>query len=128
MSATVITRADARVTETPNAVMTTLASPTQGGTSVSLWRTAMRPGQCGPVHTFDVDQVWHLLEGSAVVDVEGQAIDLSPGDTIVIPREAPRQVSTSGGALFVVSGKGAGRATPVTSDGPGEQVNPPWIV
>lgn len=37
--------------------MTTLASPTQGGTTtLSLWRTAMRAGQRGPQHRFDVDK------------------------------------------------------------------------
>ena len=59
----VIHRADQRRTETPNAVMTTLASPTVGGAGRSLWRVEMLPGAQGPEHSFDVEQVWTVLEG-----------------------------------------------------------------
>ena len=46
MTASVLLPAAMRRTETPNAVMTTLASPTQGPTGrISLWKIAMRPGQ-----------------------------------------------------------------------------------
>ncbi len=53
---TVIRRGQGRRTETPNAVMTTLASPTLGGAEHSLRRVDMAPGASG-----------------------------APGDTIVIP-------------------------------------------
>ena len=127
MPATLIARDDARVTTTPNAVMTTLASPTQGETAdLSLWRVAMRPGQSGPEHRFDTDQAWHLLEGSATVVVDGRDHELVPGDTIVIPRDVVRRISTDTGAALVVTGSSAGRATPVVSGGDGEPVAPAW--
>ena len=40
----VIRHADSRRTETPTAVMTTLASPSQGGAGQAVWRVDMRPG------------------------------------------------------------------------------------
>lgn len=122
------TYTDARTTETPNAVMTTLASPTQGGLSDhSLWRVEMREGQAGPLHSFDVDQAWHLLEGSATISLDEDRIELSAGDTVVLPAHSPRQISTEVGATFMVTGRAAGLATPLTADGPGEAVTPPWI-
>lgn len=125
MSATKIAHEDARHTETPNASMTTLASPTQGGTgSLSLWRTAMGPGQGGPLHTFDVEQIWHVLDGTATIVVDTESVDLSVGDTLVLPAGTPRQVRTDSGVSFVVCGPASGQATP---DG-GEAVSPPWIV
>ena len=50
----VIRCGEARRTETPNAVMTTLASPTLGGARQALWRVDMTGGQAGPLHAFDV--------------------------------------------------------------------------
>ena len=97
-----IPRSAARVTDTPNASMTTLASPTQGGTTVlSLWRVTMRAGQRGPEHSFDVEQAW--------------------------PAGLRRQIGTGSGATFVVSGQAGGSATPISPEGPGEPVSPAWI-
>ena len=61
----VIRHADSRRTETPNAVMTTLASPSQGGAGQAVWRVDMRPGQAGPRHVIDTEQVWTVLAGCA---------------------------------------------------------------
>lgn len=119
--------ASARVTETPNAVMTTLASPTQGGTiSLSLWRVSMRAGQHGPLHSFDGEQAWHLLDGTATVVVDDEAVELETGDTLVLPAASARQVSTKTGAEFVTTGLARAAATPITAAGPGEPVFPSW--
>ncbi|KRA29930.1 MULTISPECIES: cupin domain-containing protein [unclassified Nocardioides] len=129
MPAIKIARSESRVTETPNASMTTLASPTQGGTqALSLWRVAMRTGQHGPQHTFDVEQAWHVLDGTATIVVDAESIGLSVGDTLVIPAGAHRQVSTESGAVFVITGPARGLATPHSPAGPGDPVSPAWIV
>jgi quercetin dioxygenase-like cupin family protein len=129
MSAVKIARSETRVTETPNASMTTLASPTLGCTkTLSLWRATMRAGQCGPQHTFDVEQAWHLLDGTATIAVGAETIDLSIGDTVVLPAGVQRQISTESGAAFVITGLADGLATPISPDGPGDPVAPAWIV
>ena len=62
MATSLVRAGQARRTETPNALMTTLASPSQGPTAgLSMWRVEMRAGQQGPPHAFDTEQVWHLL-------------------------------------------------------------------
>jgi quercetin dioxygenase-like cupin family protein len=96
----VIRHADTRRTETPNAVMTTLASPTQGGAGQSVWRVDMRPGQTGPLHGIDTEQVWTVLAGGATVQLDGQALTIGPGDTLVMPAHAPRRVSADPSAGF----------------------------
>ena len=128
MPAVKIARSDSRVTETPNASMTTLASPTQGGTTtLSLWRVTMHRGQCGPRHTFDVEQAWHLLDGTAAIAVDADTFELSRGDTLVVPAGTRRQISTESGAEFVITGLANGMATPISPEGPGEPVSPAWI-
>ncbi|GAB3762143.1 cupin domain-containing protein [Microlunatus parietis] len=119
-----ISRADARRTETPNAVMTTLASPTQGTTSLAVWRVEMKAGKTGPDHAFDAEQVWTWLSGAATVSVDARAIDVREGDTLVIPAGVWRQVHTDAGFTAVVAAAGGSRVT--TKDGRDPFV-PPWI-
>lgn len=121
---TVVRHADARRTTTPNAVMTTYASPTQGASAQALWRVEMAPGAVGPDHEMDAEQVWTVLDGAAAVTVDGVRHDLAPGDTAVVPAGVTRTVAAGdGGLTAIVTGAGAAVAT-----GAGrEPVVPPWI-
>jgi quercetin dioxygenase-like cupin family protein len=121
----VIHRADARRTETPNAVMTTLASPTQGGAGRAVWRVDMRPGQIGPEHAFDAEQVWTVIEGAATVELDGATHALAAGDTVVMPAGAARRVTSApAGFAAIVSAPAGARAR--LADGTDKGV-PPWI-
>jgi quercetin dioxygenase-like cupin family protein len=91
----VIPSAEARRTETPNAVMTTLASPTQGAAGRAVWRVDMRAGQAGPEHAFDAEQVWTVIEGAATVELDGATHALAAGDTVVMPAGATRRVTSA---------------------------------
>jgi quercetin dioxygenase-like cupin family protein len=134
----VIRHADSRRTETPNAVMTTLASPEQGGAATAVWRVDMLPGQAGPLHGIDAEQVWTVLDGSATVELDGETLTVAPGDTMVIPAGVPRRVATgdqAGFAAVVVAPAGM-RAYPL--DGTtvsaacavpsGDKVIPAWVI
>jgi quercetin dioxygenase-like cupin family protein len=112
---TVIRRAESRRTETPNAVMTTLASPSLGGAGHAVWRVDMSPGQTGPLHAWDTEQVWTVLEGAAAVDLDGETLAVGPGDTLIMPADAPRRVTadpSAGLAALVVAPAGARAYTP----------------
>lgn len=121
----VIRNADARRTTTPNATMTTYASPTQGGSGLAVWRVDMAPGATGPEHSFDVDQVWTVLGGSADIDLDGTRHTVAEGDTVTMPARAPRRVHADpehGFAAFVAAPAGARATVPG-----GEPVLPAWI-
>jgi quercetin dioxygenase-like cupin family protein len=122
----VVRRADSRRTTTPNATMTTHASPTQGGTArLAVWTVAMAPGASGPDHVFDVEQVWTALDGAAVVDLDGERLTVGPGDTLVLPADAPRRVHADADAGFTAVVAAPAGALAVQ---PGaEPVLPPWI-
>jgi quercetin dioxygenase-like cupin family protein len=126
MAASLVRAAQARRTQTPNALMTTLASPSLGPTAgLSMWLVEMRAGQQGPAHVFDTEQIWHLIEGEAEVTVNARTLVLGPGDTVVLPAGAERQVSARTGAQLVVCGHGDAIARV-----PGEAASrgtPPWI-
>jgi quercetin dioxygenase-like cupin family protein len=118
--------AEARRTETPNATMTTLASPSAGGsTSLSLWQVEMRAGQRGPVHAFDREQLWSVRAGTVSIAVDGADHVLTAGDSLVIPAGSERQVTAGADAELVACGPADAQASV-----PGEEVSrgtPPWI-
>jgi quercetin dioxygenase-like cupin family protein len=96
-----------RRTETQNAVMTTLASPTQGDASVlSMWQVDMRQGQRDPDHTVDSEQIWHVTSGELAIAIEQESMRLAAGDTLVVPEALPRQVIALTDATAVVCGFG----------------------
>ncbi|GAA1875870.1 hypothetical protein GCM10009836_66440 [Pseudonocardia ailaonensis] len=119
----VVRRAARRTHETPNAVMTTLASPTLGGAAHSVWQVRMRPGQEGPAHVMDGEQVWTVLEGGMTVEPLGT---LGPGDTAVLRAGEERRIvaDPEAGLSALVTGPGTARA--VLPDGTDRGV-PDWI-
>lgn len=126
MLTTVVRANDIRVSETPNAVMTTLASPSLNGTQgLSMWRVRAREGVVGRVHAFDSEQIWTLVCGRASFLVEGETFSLAPGDTIHLAANATRQMMIAADAEFIVTGHGAAKviAHGSASDG----ITPPWI-
>jgi mannose-6-phosphate isomerase-like protein (cupin superfamily) len=122
----VIKRADTRTTVTPNATMTTLASPTLGATSGrSLWQVDMAAGASGPLHVFDTEQIWTVLDGRATIDIAGVTHPLDTGDTIVIPARAERRVHAATNCRMLVTGDAT-----ATASVPGETESrgtPAWI-
>ena len=133
----VIRRAETRRIETPNAVMTTLASPTQGGAGQAVWRVDMRPGQAGPLHAIDTEQVWTVLDGGATVELDGQALTVGPGDTLILPADAPRRVSADPVAGFAAIAVAPAGTRAYTLDGTrvapgcavpdGDKLIPAWV-
>ncbi|MCQ0009670.1 cupin domain-containing protein [Actinomadura madurae] len=135
---TLVRNAESRRTETPNGVMTTFATPTQGGTGgIAVWRVDMVPGKTGPRHAFDTEQVWTFLDGAATVDLDGRTLEARPGDTVVLPADAPRQMTAgdSGFTAVVAAHAGLPRLRPGRRRRPGEvrdraagdeRIVPPW--
>jgi quercetin dioxygenase-like cupin family protein len=121
-----VKREDARTTSTPAATMTTLASPTLGATDGrSLWLVDMAVGATGPVHVIDTEQIWTLLDGTAVIEVDGVAHRLDAGDTLVIPAGAERQVHATTACRMVVTGDATATARVVGESEP--RGTPAWI-
>jgi quercetin dioxygenase-like cupin family protein len=134
----VVRHAETRRTETPAGVMTTLASPAQGGAGQAVWRVDMPPGQAGPLHAIDTEQVWTVLDGGASVEVDGELIAVAPGDTLILPADAPRRITADPAAGFaaIVAAPAGTRA--YTLDGTrvaagwaapdGDKLIPAWVV
>ncbi len=121
----VVRHAEARRTTTPNAEMTTFASPTQGDSGMAVWQVRMDPGASGPLHSFDVEQVWAVLAGSARIELDGGEHQVGTGDTVVMPARVPRRIHAGPDGITTVVAATAGAQA--TAEG-GDPVLPPWIV
>lgn len=122
---TALTPEQYRTTETPNAVMTTFASPSQGSSGLSLWRVTMKGGAQGPLHVFDSEQIWTAVTGTASVEVAGETVELSAGDTVVLPAGASRRISAAGDFTAIVAGHGTAEVSVVGEES--GRGTPPWI-
>jgi quercetin dioxygenase-like cupin family protein len=129
--------AETRRTETPNAVMTTLASPTQGQSAQAVWRVEMQAGQAGPLHGIDAEQVWTVLAGGASVEAGAGIATLSPGDTIVLPADTARRITAdpADGLVAIVAAPATMRAfrlsgtaaDPQPADSEAGKMVPAWV-
>jgi quercetin dioxygenase-like cupin family protein len=121
-----IKHADARTTVTPNATMTTLASPTVGATDGrSLWLVEMAAEARGPLHVFDSEQIWTVLDGRAEIEMDELGHALEPGDTLVIPGAVTRRVYARSDCRMLVCGDGGARVTVVGEEE--SRGTPAWI-
>ena len=139
MSATghaVIPHADARRTVTPAATMTTLASPAQGGATQPMWRVDMVPGATGPTHVIDAQQIWTVLDGAATIELDGDSIAITAGDTVVIAADARRRITANHAGLSAIVVAPAGMrayapgvdVSPTCAVPDGDKLIPAWTV
>jgi quercetin dioxygenase-like cupin family protein len=79
----------------------------------------------GPMHVFDTEQIWTVLDGQAAIEIEGVAHALGAGDTLVIPGGRKRQVHATTACRMLVTGDAT-----ATASVPGESESrgtPAWI-
>jgi len=122
----IVRHAATRRSETPNAVMTTLASPTLGEAGLSVWRVEMTPDAVGPEHVFDVEQVWTIMGGSATLDLDGVSNTLATGDTAIPPAGQMRRLRAGPGAGLTALVACVAGARALMPDGT-DRGTPPWI-
>jgi quercetin dioxygenase-like cupin family protein len=115
---------DPPVVETPNARMQVYASPEVNGSPVAVWRTDMVPGAAGPTHIASETQVLVVLEGAAMVSVDGGTSSLRAGESILLPAGAQRQVAVAGAQDLAMLLSSLPNATAQTEDS--APVSIPW--
>jgi quercetin dioxygenase-like cupin family protein len=60
-----------------------------GGTSLTVVESTLAAGLMPPLHSHDVDEAFHVLDGSVVVYAGGETVRLEAGESIVAPSSVP---------------------------------------
>lgn len=111
---------------TPNAVMTTLASPSRGSSALSTWQVRMEAGAQGPEHRMDQEQVWTVMAGSLTVRTGDRTETVATGQTLVVPADTPRRFTAGDAGTEALVAMPAGGQVSVPG---GEKDGPlPWAV
>ena len=77
----------------------------------------MEPDASGPPHRFDVEQVWTVLAGAALVELDDEEHEVGPGDTVVMPAGVARRIHAGAdGLTALVAARAGARATAVGAD------------
>ena len=64
---------------------------------------AFEPGQAHALHAHtDMDKVYHVVEGTGMFLLEGQAAPMRAGDLLVAPADVPHGVENTGPGRLVV--------------------------
>jgi quercetin dioxygenase-like cupin family protein len=69
----------------PGLSVTGLAAPSRGATETSVWRVRVEPGSSGAPHSVDREEIFVALSGRAVATLGGERLEISPGDTLIVP-------------------------------------------
>ena len=64
---------------------TSLATPTTGSVDTAVWKVEILPGTPATPHSLTREEVFVVLEGTAVVRLGGVVEEAGAGDAIVVP-------------------------------------------
>lgn len=94
------------------------------GADVAVWRTTTQPGSAGPVHEIDREQIVVVVEGTLSVTIDGTTVVAEPGDAVLLPAGAVRQLRNDGNdhVVTLTCAVPGGRARV----GAAEPVSVPW--
>ena len=100
-----------------------LAAPSRGAHETLMYRVSLGPGDELPRHHHDHEEVFHVLSGSLTAFLDGEEIEVTEGDTVMIPPGVPHHSVGGRGGAQVLAVLPTGTAM-IRSDG--QRVQPPW--
>ena len=96
-----------------------------GSSQLAAWQADFPPHTPGQVHRMSVEEVFRMLTGTLVIDIEGERAELSSGDVVAVPAGVSFCVTNDGddpATAWVVTPVGM----TVTMEGASTSMAPPW--
>ncbi len=82
---TVIKATDAPTFDVHGSLITGGAAPSRGATQTCVWRVRLAPESRVAGHILDREEIFHVISGSLVATVGGEARTVTVGDTLIVP-------------------------------------------
>lgn len=121
---TLLFRSDAPTFSLPGIAFTTLSSPRRGARENVVWEVTVEPGVAGSPHRLTREETFVALEGSAVVEVDGQRHELAAGSALVVAAGQTLALSNTASRPFRALAVLPVGGQAVIGDGPA--FTPPW--
>lgn len=110
--------------ELPGACFTSLVTPSRGSTDTSVWRVDIEPDTPATPHLVTREEVFVVLDGTALVRIDGVESVAGPGASIVVPPGVPFELAAVGpGPLRALCVLPVGGQAQLPG---GEPFTPPW--
>ncbi|GAB2721313.1 cupin domain-containing protein [Nocardia thraciensis] len=90
---TVLRGATAPVFESDHVTAVGLTAPSRGAKQTCAWRFRMSPAAPAAPHRVDREEIFVLISGRAVAELEGERHELSAGDALIVPPDTTFSVS-----------------------------------
>jgi quercetin dioxygenase-like cupin family protein len=102
-----------------------LATPSRGAAEVAVWRGVTEPGASTPPHSHDHEEVIVVLAGSGSASMDGEQVEVSPGDVVIVPAQELHQLfgPADGEPLDAIAVMPLGTRTFLPD---GEELEAPW--
>jgi mannose-6-phosphate isomerase-like protein (cupin superfamily) len=107
----------------PGLSFTGLAAPSRGARETCVWRIRVAPDTAGTPHSVDREEIFVALRGRAMAVVGSERLEISPGDTLVIPPGVEFSLGCAGEGFEAMCVAPAGIRACLPR---GEPFAPPW--
>jgi quercetin dioxygenase-like cupin family protein len=81
---------------------TSLATPSRGSRSSSVWTVEIDPGQPALPHSLTMEEIFVVQRGVAMVTLDGIAATAAAGDAIVVPASVEFELANAGDMPLVL--------------------------
>jgi quercetin dioxygenase-like cupin family protein len=111
--------------EIPGATFTTLASPSNGTTSGSVWRLRLEPDQDAVPHRLTGEEIFVVTGGAASGCLGVEPFAVGTGHVLVVPPGVDFELHAAAGGFEAIVYLAAGGQAIVND---GEPFTPPWAM
>jgi quercetin dioxygenase-like cupin family protein len=111
-----------RQREEPQPDIQQLVDGTVGATSTTVWRNWLVKGQAVVPHRHDVEEILLVIDGECSATVDGEQVDLSTGDAVIVPAgvtHAFRHAGTAPASVVAILASPRPLLVQVEEPGPG---------
>ena len=105
--------------------VTSLAAPSRGSQEGALFKAELPEGSGLPPHRHDHFDVFTVVEGGGTVHLGDEAIEVEPGDSVVVPPGELHWLEAGPGGATIVAAMLP--RTKLIREEDGSETVPPWV-
>ena len=69
--------------------------------NISVARARVEPGVTTALHALEADEIYYILEGQGIAEVDGSKTEVGPNDLVVIEKRKTQRITNTGDADLI---------------------------